>query len=129
MSHPIFLLRLAGAERIDDERRGDERRLHGHGHPVSGERIDDARGVADHEDAVDDGGAAAEDDRLRGEEAVLRRLVPCVHLLEPRLLGADGIDEGVPPPSEVRDARGVNQSADVGQAAFDRRHAEIAAAE
>src|SRR6185369_9858442 len=70
----ILILGTPIGQRADDVRRGYDRRLNRHGHAVAGQWIDDARGVADHEDASLDRGARAEDHRLAGEEVLLRRL-------------------------------------------------------
>ena len=60
---------------------------------------------------------------------LLRRRVPRVHRLQRRLLGADRFDERVPSSFVSLRAAGVDEAADVRDAALDVVHAEVAAAE
>ena len=62
MRTPVFVLDPRALRRrfyeTEKHRRGEQRRLNGHGHAVAGERVDEAAGVADHEHAAFDRGAS-----------------------------------------------------------------------
>src|SRR5262249_10599458 len=116
-------------ESLNHERLGNNRALHRHRHSAAGEWIDDPGGIADKKDALLHGGFPAEDDRIRGEEVVLRRLVARVHRIELRLFAPDLIDERLPSALVAGKARDVDETADVRLPVLDRRDAEVAAIE
>src|ERR671937_1404336 len=98
MTPAVFAFSIVAfsGERADDEWFQKNRRLHGHGHPAAGERIDDSRGVANHEDALLDGRFRAKNHGLGRKKTLLRRLVLRVHRLELRLLATQLVDKSFP---------------------------------
>ena len=93
MRDAVLVRDVLAIERTKDERRSEERGLNRHRHTVAGQRIDDARRVADHENAMLDWRPRAKDHRLRRQESVLRGLMPRVERLELFLFATDRSNE------------------------------------